>query len=75
VPPRGALGADPIRHNGRSGGSFAMLILKFGFASVGLLGLHEFLLHHGDRIGANIITGAVAFLILLIIGLTRESFT
>jgi hypothetical protein len=52
-----------------------MLILKLGFAAVVLLGLHEFLLHHGERMGANIMTGAVAFLILLIIGLTRESFT
>jgi hypothetical protein len=52
----------------------AMLILKLGFAALALLGLHETLLHYGDRMGANVITGAVAFLILLIIGLTKESF-
>jgi hypothetical protein len=51
-----------------------MLILKLGFAALALLGLHETLLHYGDRMGANVITGAVAFLILLIIGLTKESF-
>jgi hypothetical protein len=51
-----------------------MLILKLGFAVMGLLGLHEVLLHHGDEVSADIITGAAAFLILLVIGLTRESF-
>ena len=50
-----------------------MIILKLGFAGLFLFALHQFLLEHGGPAGAHVITGAIAFLIVLILGLTRES--
>jgi hypothetical protein len=51
-----------------------MVILKLGFAALFLFALHEFLLQHGTPMGAHVITGALAFIIVVVIGLTKESF-
>jgi hypothetical protein len=51
-----------------------MLILKLGFAAMFLYALHEFLLSHGTPMGAHVITGALAFIIAIVVGLTKESF-
>jgi len=51
-----------------------MTILKLGFAALFLFLLHRFLSAHGGPTGADVITGAMAFLIVIIIGITKESF-
>ncbi len=51
-----------------------MTILKLGFAAFFLFALHQFLMTRGDPMGAHVITGAMAFLIAVVIGLTKESF-
>jgi hypothetical protein len=51
-----------------------MIILKLGFAALFLYALHEFLRQHGSPTGAHVITGALAFIIAIVIGLTKESF-
>ncbi|MFI5014050.1 MAG: hypothetical protein ACHQAY_17060 [Hyphomicrobiales bacterium] len=51
-----------------------MIILKLCFAAIFLFALHQFLLGHGSPMGAHVITGAMAFLIAVVIGLTKESF-
>jgi hypothetical protein len=51
-----------------------LTILKLLAAGIALLGLHSFLAAHGTPAGAHIITGAAAFLLAIIIGVTRESF-
>jgi hypothetical protein len=51
-----------------------MIILKLAFTGLALWGLHEFLLTHGTPFGAHVITGAAAFLLAVIVGVTRESF-
>jgi len=50
-----------------------MVILKLCFAAIFLFGLHQFLLGHGTPTGAHVITGAMAFLLMVVIGLTKES--
>jgi hypothetical protein len=51
-----------------------MIILKLGFVGFFLFALHQFLLEHGSPMGAHVITGAMAFILAVIIGLTKESF-
>ena len=51
-----------------------MIILKLCFAAIFLFALHQFLLQQGGPTGAHIITGAMAFLLAVVIGLTKESF-
>jgi hypothetical protein len=51
-----------------------MIILKLGFAAFFLFALHQFLEIHGGPMGAHVITGALAFVIAIVIGLTKESF-
>jgi len=62
-----------MRHGKALNRDRAMIILKLGFAGLFLFALHQFLLEHGGPAGAHVITGAIAFLIVLILGLTRES--
>ena len=51
-----------------------MTILKLGFAAFFLFALHQFLEANGGPMGAHVITGAMAFVIVVVIGLTKESF-
>jgi hypothetical protein len=51
-----------------------LTILKLLVAGITLFGLHGFLAAHGTPAGAHIITGAAAFLLAIIVGVTRESF-
>jgi hypothetical protein len=64
----------PTRHGKALKRDQAMVILKLGFAALFLYALHEFLLQHGTPTGAHVITGTLAFLIIIVIGLTKESF-
>jgi hypothetical protein len=61
--------ARKVQERGRG-----MTILKLGFAAFFLFALHQFLEANGGPMGAHVITGALAFVIVVVIGLTKESF-
>jgi hypothetical protein len=51
-----------------------MTILKLSCVVAVLFVFHEVLCAFGTRMGADVLTGAAAFLVVVIIGLTTESF-
>jgi hypothetical protein len=63
-----------MRHGKARKGDEAMIILKLSFAAFFLFALHQFVEAHGGPMGAHVITGAMAFLIAVVIGLSKESF-
>jgi hypothetical protein len=49
-----------------------MFVLQAGVAAIFLFALHQFLLGHGNPMGADVITGAMAFLLVIVVGLTKD---